>query len=125
MSDLDLENYVEKGTNIFKIDGPIAGLTFLIINIFIAMVAFVGAFIAKALVFPLGMAAVILFAIFIFLPTMWASFVNFTKRLYDITGSIKSSVLITIGLYIVSLIFKPLSLISLIALVFIPGKLLK
>lgn len=126
---------VEK-TSILKIDFPIGKLKFFVNSLILLAVQLlvIGTYLGFYFYFKSPTAFIVLlivFGVLFFLPLVYLNFVNYAKRLWDITGERKTSIIITAVIFILSLIgiFLPLSFIIWLgiyfAMIFTPGKLVK
>lgn len=114
---------VEVGKNIFWFDGPIGRFRYFIIQllilIFMLFVLFFKEFIA-ILIRPL-----LPLFIIVVLCIVWINFVAHSKRLYDISGNLKTGIICSILLAVLNWILPLVSLIVLILLCIIPGRIIK
>lgn len=126
---------VEK-TSIFKIDFPIGKLKFFVNSLILLAIQLlaIGTYLGFYFYFKSPTAFIVLllvFGVLFFIPLVYLNFVNYAKRLWDITGERKASILTTSAIFILSfiIIFLPLSFIFLLgiyfAMIFTPGKLVK
>lgn len=120
--------------NFVKINNPSGRLEFFKYSISIALVQL---FFALLFVFltgdVLGLKSIIwlplLFVIFIELPLLYLYFVQCAKRLWDITGSKCTAIIINIILFVISVIgmisFPPVTIIIYLVLILCQGKIVK
>lgn len=123
-------------TSLLKIDIPIGKLKFFInslILLFLQLFA-IGLYLALYSYFKSPEAFIILTVIFGFIfgiPLIYFNFVNYTKRLWDITGNYKTALYAAIGIFLFFAIsiFIPFSIIFILGIylimIFTHGKLVK
>ncbi len=105
----------------WKIDGPIGRKDFIWMQIGIILIS-----LPAIILGIMGLAAVLFPIILItILIDIWLSIAAFSKRFYDLFGSLKVAVLTTIGLLLLNLLLPVISVIMLIVGATIPGKLIK
>ncbi len=105
----------------WKIDGPIGRKDFIWMQIGIILISL------PAIILGIMGLAGVLFPIILItiLIDIWLSIAAFSKRFYDLFGSLKVGVITTIGLLLLNLILPVISVIMLIVGATIPGKLIK
>ena len=96
--------YDDTYSSLLKIDMPIGKMKFFINSIIIFLISIVGIVLYYVFYFlTISSQAVLiligLFFIFFGLPLIYLNFVNYTKRIWDLTGTKKHAVIITIILY--------------------------
>ena len=120
-------------TSILKIDFPIGKLKFFVNSLILLaiQVLVIGTYLGFYFYFKSPTAFVVLlitFGILFFIPLIYLNFVNYAKRLWDITGNFKNAILLTLAIFIFSTvsIFLPRSAIIWIVIyftmLFIPSK---
>ena len=127
-------NITDSQSNLFKIDMPIGKLKFFVNSI----ILFAIQMIAMAIYFPFYFKIkepsgfIALLAIFIILfgiPLLYLNFVNYTKRMWDISGKLHTGIWLTAGLFAISSIcvflFPIAILFFYIAMIFLPGEIVK
>lgn len=125
--------YNQDDTSLLKIDMPIGKLKFFVNSI----ILFVMQVIVMALYYlfyfttksPGSFLALLGIFILIFgLPLLYLNFVNYTKRMWDITGNFHRGLWFTVGLFAISFIcvfLFPLAILFFyFAMIFIPGELI-
>lgn len=123
---------IEK-TSILKIDFPIGKLKFFVNSLILLAIQLlaIGTYLGFYFYFKSPTAFIVLlivFGVLFFIPLVYLNFVNYAKRLWDITGERKASIITTAIIFILSLIgiFLPLSFILWLgiyfAMILIPGK---
>lgn len=121
MSD-KLHTYYEfdESESIWKIDGPIGRKDFVWAQLAVLF------FVVPVILLKLIGLAVLLFPVVIILLLVgfWLSFAAFSKRFYDLFGSLKVGVISSIVLTILCGVIPFIGLIMLLVGVFVPGKLL-
>ncbi len=125
--------YDDTYSSLLKIDMPIGKMKFFINSIIIFLISIVGIVLYYVFYFlTISSQAVLiligLFFIFFGLPLIYLNFVNYTKRIWDLTGTKKHAVIITIILFFTSFIFMFIFQIAILLiylfLIFYPGKLI-
>lgn len=107
--------------SIWKIDGPIGRKDFIWAQVAVLAIA-----LPAILLNLIGLAAFLFPVIIILiLIALWLSFAAFTKRFYDLMGSLKWSVILTILLFLLNAVLPIISLVMLFVGIFIPGKLIR
>ena len=119
------ENYVnydyDKSESIWKIDGPIGRMDFVWAQL--AVLFFV---IPVILLKMLGLVTFLFpVAIILLLLAIWLSFAAFAKRFYDLLGSLKIGVILSIVLIIFYGVIPFIGIVMLLVGALVPGKLLK
>ena len=118
---------VEIGKNLFWFDGPIGRFRFFVISL-LGLISVFAIVFTHSFIIPFIQscpAPMIGFLIVLMLIYYWVFFVAVSKRLYDITGSLKKGIIIAVVLSTLNLLFNVIMLIAMIALMFIPGKMIK
>ena len=107
--------------SIWKIDGPIGRKDFIWAQVAVLAIAL------PAILLNLIGLATFLFPVIIILIliALWLSFAAFTKRFYDLMGSLKWSVILTILLFLLNVVLPIIGLVMLFVGIFIPGKLIR
>lgn len=135
-----MENYDEinfdESESIFKIDGPINRIKFFWTSVGLGIYTVISLVLYLAIYFgfcrfggPGVIFLISVFSIIYLLPFLYLTFVNYSKRLYDITGSKQKGIILSLVLIIlmgalgfISLLFP---IIAYLAVLFMRGKLVK
>lgn len=117
----EMEQDFDVSESVWKIDGPINRKSYIWISLGITIVGFFLILLKLTgllmLLFPV--------AIIIAIILLWLTYASMTKRYYDITGSLKWGVIISIAVFLLTFVFKPVVTIAWILGLCIPGKLIK
>jgi len=120
--------------NLLKINNPTGKLEFFKYSISIALLQLLFALLFVFLTGDvIGLKSIIwlplLFVIFIELPLLYLYFIQYSKRLWDITGSKSTAIIINIILFVISVIgmisFPPVTIIIYLVLILCQGKIIK
>lgn len=121
-------------TSLLKIDMPIGKMKFFVNSIIIFVLQLVAMIIYYLFYFTMKspssiLALIIVTGILFGMPILYLNFVNYTKRMYDITGNFHRGIWFTVGLFAISsfciFLFPPAILFFYIAMIFMPGELVK
>lgn len=118
---------VEIGKNPFWFDGPIGRFRYFVIS-FLGAIILLAVLFTKELIIPFLYACpvpMLTFLIGVILLYYWIFFVATSKRLYDFTGSLKNGIIIAIILSVINLFINWVMLLTMLLLIFIPGKMIK
>jgi len=118
---------VEIGKNPFWFDGPIGRFRFFVISLF-GLISVIAIVFTHSFIIPFIQscpAPMIKFLIVLMLIYYWLFFVALSKRLYDVTGSLKKGIIIAVVLSIINLIWNIVMGVVMLILFFVPGKMIK
>lgn len=119
--DYEINNSVDfdESESIWKFDGPIGRKDYIWLQL--------GIFFVVGLIYWLKTFAILLFPLLIILILIlfYLSFASTSKRYYDITGSLKSGIIIAIVIFLINFVIPLVGLIGVGCGVIIPGKLIK
>ncbi len=127
-------NYNDADTHLLKIDMPIGKLKFFVNSAILFLIQIIGIVLYYIFYFtnktPEKFFIILcLFTIFIGIPLLYLNFVNYTKRMWDITGNLHRGIWFTVGLFAISFIcifLFPLAILFFyFAMIFIPGELIQ
>lgn len=126
--EIDDKLEIEVGTSLFKFDGPIGRFRYFVIRAVIESILLLVLFFKDFLIYFIRICPVNIYYFLagLLLIGLWINFVAVSKRLYDITGSLKQGIIFGFLLcFIIVPMFKSITLLLLIGLIFVPGKLIK
>lgn len=125
------QNISDSNSNLLKIDMPIGKLKFFVNSIILFAIQMIVVALYYLLYFttknPSGFIILLILFILIFgIPLLYLNFVNYAKRMWDISGKIHLGIWLTAGLFAISSIcifLFPLAILFFyIAMIFLPGE---
>ncbi len=125
--ELDEKLEIEIGKSLWKFDGPIGRLRFFMIQLSV-LIGVVAVIFVKSNVIPYihhCPVDMLKFLLVVILLLLWTSYMAIAKRIYDIFASKKMGIIFSVLLFFTGLFIKGVAAIFVIALMFIPGKMIK
>lgn len=121
-------------TSLLKIDMPIGKMKFFVNSIIIFVLQLIAMIIYYLFYFTMKspssiLALIIVTGLLFGMPILYLNFVNYTKRMYDITGNFHRGIWFTVGLFAISfycIFLFPLAILFFyITMILMPGGLIK